>query len=660
MGIFSRFTKAQQGAHQSAPRPTDEEVYLSALERQEKKTKDSQVKKEKLPIGREQVLEAYHTMQQYKSGKASLEQRVVENEQWYKMRHWESIRKKQKTANEPKSGWLFNCIENKHGDAMDNFPAPNFLPREATDKAEAKMLTSVVPVILDQNNFEKTYATAWYDKLKGGTSVYGVFWDNSKLNGLGDISIVPIDILSIFWEPGITDIQKSRNIFTVELVDNDILEETYPELSGKLSSKNVDVTEYIYDDSVDTSKKSAVIDWYYKKHIDGKTVLHYCKFVGDTVLFATENETAAPTTTEYDQVTGKTITVPISRPLSESGWYDHGKYPFVFDTLFPVKGTPAGFGYIDIGKSAQEYIDRGNQAIMQNMLASARPRFFIRNDGSVNEEEYADITKDFIHTDGGLGQDSILPVQTAGLPSIYVEVINRKIEEMKETTGNRDASTGGSSGATAASAIAAMQEAGSKLSRDHIRASYRVFREVCEQVVELIRQFYSLPRSFRIVGEQGAEEFVQYSNQNMVSQDGGVRVPLFDIEIVAEKKSVYSRMSQNEMALQFFGAGFFNPQISDQALACLDMMDFDRKDFVMQKIAQNGTMFQQMMQMQQQIMQLTSIIDHMQGTNLSQGAAQGGIGTQPMPSNVPEKKIDDEPAVTRKARQRTAEATNPQ
>ena len=51
-----------------------------------------------------------------------------------------------------------------------------------------------------------------------------------------------------------------------------------------------------------------------------------------------------------------------------------------------------------MGKDAQAYIDRGNQAIMENMLANARPRFFIRSDGEVSEEEYADWTKAFVHT----------------------------------------------------------------------------------------------------------------------------------------------------------------------------------------------------------------------------------------------------------------------
>ena len=657
---------------QSAPRPTAQDEAMRLYQMREQAMAEGQgmnatgamdgFKALAQVIGKEQIQKANLTLQRYKEGKANLERRIVDNEQWYKVRHWECMRKKDTSEVEPSSAWLFNCIANKHADAMDNFPSPNILPREEGDKAEAEMLTSIIPVILDQCEFEETYSDVMNYKLKMGTGVYGVFWDKSRLNGLGDVSIRKIDLINLFWESGIMDIQKSRHLFHVELADNDLLIQSYPQLQGKLGQATMDITKYVYDDTVDTNNKSVVVDWYYKKSQGGRTVLHYVKYVNDEVLFATENDPN----------------------FAERGWYDHGLYPFVFDPLFTTEGTPTGFGYIDVGKDAQGYIDRGNQAIMQNMLANAKPRHFIRTDGAVKEEEYADLSKDFIHVDGALGQDSIVPVQGKPLNDIYVSVINNKIDELKETTGNRDISTGGTtSGVTAASAIAAMQEAGSKLSRDNNKASYRAFRKLCLMVVELIRQFYDMPRCFRIMGDNGAARYVQYSNAGIQPQhqgfdlgmDMGYRLPLFDIEVTAQKQSPYSKMSQNELALQFFGHGFFNPQVADQALACLDMMDFDRKHFVMQKIAENGGMYQQMMAMQQQMVMLAQMVDSYRGSNLAeQLMAQFSGGAPVMPidggGNNPAKNVAETEALggkegakeasnTKKARERVAQSTDP-
>ena len=677
MALFDKKKKQEEAVspeesqmrHQSAPQPTvkDEAMRLQAMQKQ--KMLEGQgvapngavdgFKVLQQVIGREQVQKANLTLQKYKEGKANLEKRIVDNEQWYKIRHWECMRD-QKEEIQPASAWLFNCIANKHADAMDNFPSPNILPREEGDKGEAEMLTSIVPVILDQADFEGTYSDVWNYKLKFGTGVYGVYWDQNKLNGLGDVSIRKVDILNLFWEPGIMDIQDSRNVFNPQLCDNEMLEQQYPQLQGKLGSSTIDITKYVYDDKVDTSNKSLVVDWYYKKSVNGKTILHYCKYVNDEVLFATENDPN----------------------FAERGLYDHGQYPFIFDPLFQTEGTPCGFGYIDVGKDSQAYIDRGNQAIMQNMLASARPRYFIKRDGSVNEQEFADITKDFIHVDGNLGQDSILPVVTNSLNAIHVGVVTQKIDELKETTGNRDVSTGGTSnGVTAASAIAAQMEAGSKLSRDANKASYRAFRKLCVMVIELIRQFYDMPRCFRIMGENGTARYVQYSNAGITPQaqgtdfgvDMGYRLPQFDIEVTAQKQSPYSKMSQNELALQFYQAGFFNPQMADQALACLDMMDFDRKHFIMQKIAQNGGMYQQMMQMLQQMVMLAQMVDQARGSNLAQQlVAQygGGQPVAPIDGKAPSANVENtaalggsdtgkESSTTKKARQRVAESTDP-
>ena len=654
---------------QSAPRPTAQDELRKMHEAQQAQMMQGQgvdasgamdgFKALAQVIGKEQVQAAQLTLNRYKEGKANLERRIVDNEQWYKLRHWECLRDKKEDV-QPTSAWLFNCIANKHADAMDNFPSPNILPREESDKGEAEMLTSIVPVILDQCDFEQTYSDVQNYKLKNGTGIYGAFWDKTKLNGLGDVSIRKVDIINLFWESGITDIQKSRHLFHVELADNDLLLGAYPQLQGKLGNATMDITKYIYDDSVDTNNKSVVVDWYYKKREGGRTVLHYCKYVNNEVLFATENDPN----------------------YAERGWYDHGLYPFVFDTLFPTEGTPAGFGYIDVGKDSQAYIDRGNKAIMKNMLANASPRHFIRTDGSVNEEEYADSTKDFIHVDGNLGQDSIVPVQGKPLAPAYIQVVKDKIDELKETTGNRDVSTGGTSGGvTAAAGLAAQMEAGSKLSRDSNKASYRAFRKLCLMVIELIRQFYDLPRCFRIMGENGAARFVQYSNAGIqpqhqgfdLGQDMGFRIPLFDIEVTAQKQSPYSKMSQNELALQFYQAGFFNPQMADQALACLDMMDFDRKHFIMQKIAENGGMYQQMLMMQQQMLMLAQMVDQDRGTNLAEQMAAGIMGGAPVAPNMggqaPSSKVNETEALggddgkesphTKKARQRVAESTDP-
>lgn len=575
-------------------------------------------------IGKEEVEKATSIFQKYKEGKANLDNRIIENEQWWKLRHWELIRsEKSNNDPEPTSAWLFNSIANKHADAMDNYPEPNILPREENDKNDAKQLSSIVPVILEQNDYENTYDAKWWQKLKNGTSVEGTFWNNDKNNGLGDIEIRNIDILNLFWQPGIKDIQKSRNFFHTELVDNEELEIMYPYLKDKLGKSTAEKAEYVHDESIDTSDKTMVVDWYYKQRVrtdtGSKQILHYCKFCNGEVIYASENDP------EY----------------KDRGFYDHGEYPFDFDVLFPLEDSPCGFGYVDVMKSPQLYIDKLNQILLKNAFDLGNPRYFVRNGSSINEKEYEDKTKKFIHCEGGVGEEDIRQEQVVALPANVVNLLTQKIDELKETSGNRDFSQGGTTaGVTAASAIAALQEAGSKLSRDMIKASYRSFTRTTYRCIELIRQFYTEPRSFRITGEKGEEKFTLYDNSGIAPQsqgsdfglDMGVRVPIFDIKVRAQKSNPFAKIAQNELAKELYGLGLFNPEMADQALIVLDMMDFEGKDAIVQKISQNSMLLKQLQMMQQQMLQMAQIIDAQNGTTIGQVLLEGGVQGQPMPS----------------------------
>lgn len=595
-------------------------------------------------IGRQQVLEATQTLQKYKQGKANLESRVIANEQWWKLQNDEDARQRLRPGDvqETKSAWLWNVISAHHATSMDNYPAPNILPHEESDQQEAATLSSIVPVVLAQNNFEDTYSDVEWRRAIAGTGFYKVMWDAKKLNGLGDISVVQTDILNLFWEPGIVDLQASHNIYHVELMANEDIEEQFPQAKGKLSTPTVTVSEYVWDDTIDTTGKSAVVDWYYKRSVNGKTVLHYCRYVNDVVLYSSENEGL------------------------ENGYYEHGKYPFVAAALYPIEGTLAGYGYIDIGKGTQTEIDMINNAVVQNTMYNATPRYFVRQDGQVNEDEYREWKKHFIHVGGNLGADAIRPVDTNDVNGNYIEFLNMKIQELKEVSGNRDVSNGSTSGgATAASAIAALQEAGAKLDRDVNKGSYRAFREVVYMVIELIRQFYDQPRQFRITGENGEMEFATYSNANIrpqqqviLGQDYGYRTPEFDIEVTAQKSSPYQKQTQNELMLQFYQLGFFNPEMADQALAALKGMDFDRKQEIVKIVTQNKTMADQIAQLQQVILQLTGAIDP-SGQLAQQYAAVLGGQTQSAPNLGIDIQTNQEHANVRNARERVAEQSDP-
>lgn len=647
-----------------------------------------------MAIGEDQVRKASEILKKYKDKKVSLENKIIENEKWWQLKQWDVLKNEDnKEDPKPASAWLFNGIISKHADYMDAFPTSDILPREEGDIEEAKRLSSIIPVVMAQNEYKNVYSEETYYKLKNGTGAYGVFWDKSKLNGLGDISIKCIDLLSLFWEPGVKNIQDSKNLFYVELVDTDTLKQMYPDFQNLITNSGDSVVKkYMYDDTIDTSNKSAVIDWYYKKVINGKTTLQYVKYVNEVVLYATENQTNIPTQQVNQPVLdndgramlddgGNAITQSVSvptgeAPMAQRGLYDHAMYPFVFDVLFPRAGTPVGFGLIEVSKNPQASIDIYNNAFEKNVQYCCSPRYVVRGDGGINEEEFANPSKLIVHTEGNLGEDSFAPINIPALVnSNYISILDNKIQEMKETSGNRDSTTGGTvSGVTAASAIAAMQEAAGKTSRDQISGSYEAHKKVVNFVIELIRQFYSMPRQFRIIGQKGQQEFTSYTNTGLQPQnqgnefgvDMGFRLPVFDIDVKAERESAYTQRSQNELALEFYGKGFFNPQQSDQVLTCLDMMEFQGKEKVIEKVEKNGGLYKQMAQLMQQMQKMAQMIDELNGsdgemTNAVTDMINEQLGqSSPAVSGSSKVNLDGgESAITANAREKANNATKP-
>ena len=589
-----------------------------------------------MPIGAEQLRAFTKTLEEYKSGKVQTELRILASENWWKLRNSTEEQKDSKAAGDEGfkavSGWLHNVIVSKHADAMKAYPEPNILPREQGDKGEAIMLSAIIPCILEQNQFEKTYSDAMWQKLKTGTGLYKVVWDKSKLNGLGDIHVERVNLLNVYWEPGQTDIQRSRYFFHTELWDKDVLEERYPQLKDKLKGQAFMSTKFLYDDHVKTENKHTVVEVYYHKYIGGKNTLQYCRYVGDQVIYATENDMQPV----VDRLTGMQ-----KPPMAITGLYDHGKYPYFFDALYPIEGSPCGYGYVDLCRNPQTEIDLLKTAMVKNAMVGATPRFFSRVDGNVNEAEFLDVNKPIVHVNGNVDEATLRKIEHNALDGMYVNLLDRSIDELRETSGNTEAATGSTPGSvTAASGIAALQEAAGKTSSDSTQASYRVFSQIVDMCIELIRQFYDMPRKFRILGQYGMERYVTYTNQgiqpqhqgNDFGQDMGFRLPVFDIKVSAQKKNVYTKVAQNELALQFFQLGFFNPQMTDQSLMCLEIMDFDDKDIIMQKISQMGTMYQKLTQYMQLALNLASMYDPALAQQIAQDvlATNGGASAAPM------------------------------
>lgn len=532
------------------------------------------------PVDEERLREARNLLNEYKQAKHCTDERIIRAQEWWRQRNWQMIEEDRGTVGtQPKksaTAWLKTSIVGKHADHMEAYPEPLFLARNAEDEEEAKHLSEILPVVLKQIRFEETYSEVGWQKTIEGTGVYGVTWDGQAEGGMGQICIRKVNALNLYAEPGIEDIQDSSNVFCVRMEDDRKLEAAYPQLRGRLGRNDFQPAEYREIDQKDRRQKSLVIDWYYKKTVNGRQLLHYCQFVSDVVLFASENDPQ----------------------MAQTGFYAHGEYPFVVDAYMPDAETIYGQGVVDEAKDTQTDIDTMSQALVTSAVANATPRYFSRSDGAVNEEEFLDWSKPIVHVNGNLGADSLQKVDVPQVDGNTISMYQAKVEELKTVTGNTDVVNGDvPAGVTSGVAIAALKEDAGRSSKDTNRASYRAMERLYMMCVELIRQFYTMDRQFRIVGEDGMASYMSYSNRNLMlrtqmGMDGyqSYRKPYFDVDVHVQRENAYTRMAMNDLATQFYQMGIFDPTRAPQALAMLRMMEFTGKEKIIQMVQQNFMM----------------------------------------------------------------------
>ncbi|MCF8012456.1 MAG: hypothetical protein K9L56_14380 [Clostridiales bacterium] len=557
---------------------------------------------EPAPDEKTKVSRGVSILKDYKASKADLEQKIIDNEEWYKLQHWDLMRKKKQDQDpEPVTGYLFSVLNNKHGSAMDNYPTPQFYEREESDAPTAKELSEILPVILQRNEFKESWSDIWWYKLKQGFCFVGTFWDTSKNEGMGDITIKKIDALNVYWEPGITNLHDSRNIFITELKDKDLVEKEYPHLEGQLKQDPMmkPANYQINSDEKQMENKVVIVDWYTVEN--GRVDL--CKFVDGYILKDTADNEEYP-----------------------NGLYEHGQYPINVDVLFPMEGTPIGFGFIDVVRSPQAYIDKLDQIISKNALVSGKQRTMVSESLGVNMEQLKDLSVDFVECAGAIDESKYKEMQAEPLAPFIANHRESKIQELKEIAGDNQFSRGeAGKGITAASAIQALQEASNKVDRDMIGGGYRSYRRIIRLAIELVAEFYDNARKFRITKPNGKIEYRKFSNEKMKPQElppayegegmimdpesgqmipdpefePDTRKPIFDIEVRPEKSNPFSRAAMNEFSKDLYKLGFFDPQRVDQALMALELMDFEGKETIIQKISENGSMFEKMQQMKQ-------------------------------------------------------------
>lgn len=497
----------------------------------------------------ETVEQLYTLFSEYRNAYAAEWERLDRCERVYRGEHWQDVPTQDENEPRPVTPVIQSTIENVRADLMDQMPEAIVLSDGAGHERVAEMLTAVLRENHRLGRYDREYAKMLHDLLVGGYMVQETGFDAEANNGFGAAFLRAVDAHNIMFDPLCTDVQDSRAIFKFAPYPRAWFAARYPKEAENMQA---DMHRVLRMQDGHLSRGNAdmllLIECWQREYDPevGCFRVHMCKLAGGQLL-------------------------EDSRRQKPEGYFAHGQYPFVVTPLFMRKGTPLGYGFVDMFETQQRYADKLDQIILKNALMASHNKLLITGASGFDPEDLRDWSKE-VHRGENLNGVTWFP--TAPLPGYLLSYGQNIRQSIREESGSNDFARGQTyGGVTAASAIAALQEAGSKRSRMVARTVHGAFEEAVRQEIEVEREFCIFPRAVALQSAGEGKETTAFTSEAMFELTArNNHLPLeFTVSVRAQRENRFTVAAQNELVLKLVQTGMITPDIG------LELMLFDGK-----------------------------------------------------------------------------------
>lgn len=473
-----------------------------------------------------------------------------------------------------------NCI----ADQMDNMPEALMVPetKDLTDVADD--LTDLVRFILNQNNYELVHRRRVEDFFCTGTAVTQVAWDRDMDNGKGNVAVLRWPVEAFLWDPAAENIQDARALFKVSWHPMSWYEQHYPDKFEEMGSDETVYSDLAVPESQETDQpgdeqKAMLIEYWYRVYDAKKRhyTINVAYLAGGVLLEKAEDV------------------------------YSHGMYPFVVDAFTPIEGIPVGDGMVQELAPMMRYINRYASYIDMNLRMASKGRLLVNRNAGIDKEALIDWENDIVEGDR-IDASALQWMQTTPFTSMVTAQMLQLQNDIKQDSGQNQFTRGETAGGvTAASAISALQEAGGKMTRMRTNALNSGFREIVEQIMWLISQFYDKGRVLFVTGrKEGESREVDASPEHLFGKKnkGTIPPPPYTVQVQVQRRNPLRQQAQNELFMQAYSMSAQAGQIFPLSVL-FELLQVDGKDKILPILRQSDALTQQMQQLSQQNQMLT-------------------------------------------------------
>lgn len=409
------------------------------------------------------------------------------HEEMRQARMMRQLRQEEQSDTAPLSNTLNSCADSVIADQIDNMPEAKMIPEREETAKSAEEMTDVVSFVLYQAGWPGKYQRLMEDAVIAGTGVCQVFWDDEALGGEGMVNVLCWHPEDFYPDPMVEDLQEGRACFKATNTTVAWVQAHYPKEREYIREDRYARTGEWGEESIgDPDMRVTLIEYWYKTYDAQrrKTRVHMALIAGGALLYSTEFDHGTREKGEFSE-----------------GVFAHGQYPFTLFKFRQVWRKPFGTGFVHDYKPMQHAIDRYIKYIDDNARQSSVQRLFIRKGSGINPDEIADMSRVIVEWEGNDIREVMQPVQAEPINGQVYQMMTYMADTMKQDCGQNQFIRGeGGLGVTAASAIEALQNAGSKITRWHTEQFKDAFREMVEQILWVLSEYMEPGRTLRIVG----------------------------------------------------------------------------------------------------------------------------------------------------------------
>lgn len=467
-------------------------------------------------------------------------------------------------------------------DQIDNMPEAVMIPERPDVAQTAEELTDVTRWVFGHNNYEALHRKRVEDCFCTGTSVTQVAWDPDMDYGEGNIAILRWPVEAFLWDPAAENLQDARAVFKVSWHPMSWYEQHYPEQYSSIGSDEGEYSTIGVSDvsNIQADEERAMLMEYWYRMFDAKKrryTINVAYLAGGALLELSEDI------------------------------YQHGRYPFKMDVFSRIEGTPVGEGMIQELAPMMRYINRYAAYIDMNLRMSAKGRLLVNRNAGIDVAVLADWEKDIIEADR-IDTAALQWLQSQPFTGMVSNQMMQLQTDLKQDSGQNQFTRGETTGGvTAFGAINALQEAGGKITRLRTFSLNDGFREICEQVMWLISQFYDEKRVLYITGMKTEQprEVVLDTKKIYGKKPSGKSLPPppYTVQVQVQRRNPMRVQAQNDLFMQMYTMAAQAQQYFPISVL-LELLQVDGKEKILPVIRQNESQAQQMQEMAAQNEQL--------------------------------------------------------